>query len=296
MKRRDFIASASAAAGTLLPGARAIAASPCPPPGLSVDGGTSATSPPCVAPSGATAGLDFRGSASTSGTLRFRFLNPLAIYPATYIWKLFPRRQAGYYTTFFWGNDDGRGDLSTFLWDGGGADSYYGAHPYPIGSPSATSHNWEISIEQADFQNGAVEYDRWHTQALRVWRASDGTKHHEFYWDWPSTDPSRMVTRVSAATWGNKLPPVPALTFGDAPWAPSNEILNGVLRGIQVYSNVLTPQDIAGELANPLSTSAGAASIWYLNINPTPSDISDKSGRGHNPAWVGSGRPGLWNG
>jgi hypothetical protein len=294
MKRRDFLAGASAVAGSMLPGTKAMAADPCPPPQLSVEGGTSESSPAC-GPAGASTGLDFRGNASTTATLRFRFTNPLAIYPATYIWKLFPRRQAGYYTTFFWGNDDGNSNLQTFIWDNGKADSYYGAHPYPNPPPSGTSHNWEISVEQDDYQNGAVTYDRWHTQALRVWRASDGTKHHEFFWDWPNTDSSRKVVRVSPATWGNKMPPFPTLTWGDAPWSPSSEILNGVLRGIQIYADVLTPQDIASELASPRSTAAGAASIWYLNINPTPTDITDKSGKGHNPSWVGSERPGLWN-
>src|SRR5690349_12977765 len=61
-------------------------------------------------------GLDFPGSAGVERTMRFRFLNPLPIYPATYLWWARPRRQAGYYTAFFWGNDDGQGDLRTFLW------------------------------------------------------------------------------------------------------------------------------------------------------------------------------------
>jgi hypothetical protein len=50
------------------------------------------------------------------------------------------------------------------------------------------------------------------------------------------------------------------------------------------------------EANSPLSTSAGSASIWYLNLNPRPDDISDKSGRGHHPAWVGNERPRLWTG
>jgi len=296
MKRRDFIAGASAVAGSLVSGTKAIAAIPCPPSQLSVEGGTTSQSTACPASSGPTAGLDFQGNASTTGTVRFRFTNPLAIFPATYLWKFFPRRQAGYFTTFFWGNDDGRGDLNTFLWDNGGADSYYGAHPYPNPPPNGTSHNWEVSVEQADYQNGAVVYDRWYTQALRVWRQADGTKRHEFYWDLPNTDSGHTVIQVSPSNWGNKMPPSPALTFGDAPWNPSNEIMNGVLRGIQVYSDLLSMQDVTAELATPLSTSAGGASIWYLNIDPTPTDISDKSDRGHNPSWVGSERPRLWSG
>jgi hypothetical protein len=226
--------------------------------------------------------------------MRFRFLNPLPIYPATYIWRAFPRQKAGYYTAFFWGNDDGQGTLATFLWKGGNADTYYGAHPYPNPAPSGTNHDWEISVEQSDFVNGGVVYDRWYIQALRVWSDAGG-KHHEFYWDLPNTDAAHKVVETSPITWGNTDPPVPALTWGDAPWNPGNEVWNGILRGIQVYSTDLSVTDIWSEANSPLSTSAGIANIWYLNLNPTPSDITDKSGRGHNPAWVGNERPSLWS-
>lgn len=237
-------------------------------------------------------------------TVRFKFTNPhtsgLPIYGpggngVTYIFKVRPKQQTGYYTTFFWANDDGAGDLTTFVWKGSGeADTYYGMHPYPPGSSSGTSHQWEISIEQNDFLNGTVVYDVWYTQVVRVW--SDGSgKRHEFYWNWPNTDPAHMVTRTSPTTWGETNPPKPALTFGDAPWQPGRELCSCTLRGIQIYSSLLSLADIQNEIASPQSTVAGSASIWYLNLNPTPTDISDKSGRGNNPAWVGNGRPSLWS-
>jgi hypothetical protein len=231
--------------------------------------------------------------------MRFKFVNPhldgLPIYGpngtgVTYIWRAYPRQQPGYYTAFFWGNDDGQGTLDTFLWKSGVADSYYGAHPYPDWSRPG-SHLWEISIEQLDIVNGTVVYDRWYTQALRVWADTNGQKRHEFYWDLPNTDPSHMVVHTAPSSWGNVNPPSPALTWGDAPWAPANEVWNGVLRGIQIYSGLLSVNEVLSEAMSPLSTSAGASKIWYLNMNPTPSDISDKSGRGHHPVWVGSERP-----
>ena len=67
----------------------------------------------------AVTGLDFPGSAAVSTTMRFKFVNPhtngLPIYGpggngVTYIWRAYPRQQAGYYTAFFWGNDDGQGN------------------------------------------------------------------------------------------------------------------------------------------------------------------------------------------
>ncbi|MDR4483823.1 MAG: hypothetical protein R3B95_11525 [Nitrospirales bacterium] len=251
-------------------------------------------------------GLDFpdNDTIDNGDTVRFKWTNPhsngLPIYGTpvtggiTYIWRYYPRQQAGYYTTFFWGNDDGVGDLSTFLWDGGGANSYYGAHPYPNPPPSGTAHDWEISVEQADYTNGTVEYNRWHIQALRVWEDASGNKHHEFYWDLPFTDSGHMVSRTSPSDWGNTNPPSPALTWGDAPWQPGNELGHGIHRGIQIYSDLLSLSEILEEIADPLS-SAKSGDIWYLNLNPTLTDISDKSGNGNDPAWVGALRPTLYS-
>ncbi|MCC7000691.1 MAG: PKD domain-containing protein [Gemmatimonadaceae bacterium] len=253
---------------------------------------------------GPESGLDFPGNVAVQSTMRFKFTDPhLNGLPAygpngsgvTYIWRAFPRQQAGYYTTFFWGNDDGAGNLSTFYWRGGSPDTYYGAHPYPRGSSQSNVHDWEISTDEADFVNGEVVYGRWYTQALRVWSDAAG-KHYEFYWDLPNTDAAHRVVRNSPASYGNINPPAPALTFGDAPWRPGEEVWNGILRGIQIYAGPLSLQEMLNEANTPLSTQAGASAIWYLNSNPTPSDISDKSGRGHNPVWVGAERPTLYTG
>ncbi len=248
-------------------------------------------------------GLDFPGSAAVSSTMRFKFADPqkngLPLYGpdgegVTYIWRAYPRRQAGYYTAFFWGNDDGKGALDTFLWtEDGDADSYYGAHPYPQPRPHGRNHKWEISIERHDYLNGDVEYDRWHVQAFRAWTGWFGN-YHEFYWDLPHTDEAHRVVHRSPRSWGDREPPQPALTWGDAPWAPGNEVWNGVLRGIQIYSTKLSMEDIAQEIEKPLSTEAGARSIWYLNLDPTPEDIADKSGRGNHPVWIGDERADLW--
>jgi hypothetical protein len=225
--------------------------------------------------------------------VRFHFTNPLAIYPATYIWKVNPRQQAGYYTTFFWGNN------GSFLWDRGSSNTYYGAHPYPQPPPDGTTHRWELSVQGGDIlvdannNDTTVQYGRWHTQALRVW--SDGTgKHHEFYWDLPNTN--KVIRWDAGLNYGNVDPPAPVLVWGDAPWAESNEILNGILRGIQVYSALLSVNEILSEVNAPSSSATGASNLWYLNLNPTPTDISDKSGAGHQPVWVGNERPLLWNG
>ena len=33
---------------------------------------------------------------------------------------------------------------------------------------------------------------------------------------------------------------------------------------------------------------------WYINDNPTPTDVTDKSSAGHDPSWANSNRPTLW--
>jgi hypothetical protein len=246
------------------------------------------------------AGLDFPGNGST---VRFRWMNPqnieLPIYGpngrgVTYIWRAYPRQQASYYTTLFWANDDGSCNLSAWFWQNGNINSTYGAHPYPNPPPNGTNHFWEIAIEGQDIVKSTnIVYDRWYTQAFRVWGAPGNVKHHEFYYDLPDT--SKVITyTTNRSNWGDSLPPGPALTVGDAPHNCGAEVYKGVLRGFQFYNNLLSVSDIQNEINSPRSTAAGSAAIWYLNLNPTPSDISDKSGKGHHPSWVGSGRPGLY--
>ena len=256
-------------------------------------GGTSSQSATVVVTAvgdGTVTGLNFPSNGSTSSDIRFRFTgaNLLPMYPATYIWRVNLRQQSGYYTTFFWGPDGS--------FTGG---NYYGAHPYPVGSPTATTHKWELSINGGDFVNDAnghstqLGYGSWKTQAMRV--VDNGSnKVHEFYWDLPDT--SKVIRVTLDRSYGSSPGSNSALTFGDAPWNLGNERLSGLLRGVQLYSAALSVDDIVNEANTPLITSAGNNAIWYINMNPTPTDISDKSGKGHNPAWVSSGRPALWTG
>src|SRR5215831_9838696 len=114
-------------------------------------------------------GLEWPGDGAVRRMLFWH--SPFPIYDATYIFKVYPRRKdasfnSGYYTTFFWGND------GTFIWDGGSANTYYGAHPYPVPPPSGPGQ-WEISVESNDFVTGSeVQWNRWYTQVFRAWRES----------------------------------------------------------------------------------------------------------------------------
>ena len=238
-------------------------------------------------------GLEWPGDGAVRRMLYWH--NPFPIYDATYIFKVYPRKKTSgmyrYYTTFFWGND------GAFSWDGGFPNTYYGGHPYPRPAPAGPGQ-WEISVESRDVTTGVeVDWNRWHTQAFRAWRESSTKTHHEFYYDLPDT--SKVITwNIDDVNWANRNPPIPAIVMGQAPdlngasWGgyPGWEEFNGIIRGIQIYSGLLSISDIQAEINAPKSTAAGQMFIWYLNTDPRPGDVTDKKATGtpHNPSWAGT--------
>ena len=256
-----------------------------------------ALAPPPAAqlPPPQTYGLEWSGDGAVRRMLYWS--NPFPIYDATYVFKVYPRKKTtppspnGYYTTFFWGNN---GD---FAWQGGTGNTYYGAHPYPIPAPFGPGQ-WELVVGGQDWVTGSeVVWDRWYTQAFRAWRESPSVTHHEFYYDLPDLTKVIRVT-ITFPNWATQNPPNPAIVMGQAPnlngesWGgfPGWEEFKGIIRGIQMYSGLLSINDILSEIASPMSTTAGNNLIWYLNLNPRPTDVSDKKGIGtpNNPAWAGT--------
>jgi hypothetical protein len=256
-------------------------------------------------------GLDFasNGTAPADAFIAFQFLNPhqngLPIWGpggqgATYLWRVRPRQQAGYYVTMWWSNN------GSFLWDGGSPNTFYGGHPYPRGGGNTTQvHDWEIATDRGgDFiitragTPKTVVKDRWYLQALRATRNANGTKTLVFWTELPSTADADVIEVTVPANYGEIDPPAPALTFGDSPWYPSfqHERLSGILRGIKIFDRALSDADVLAEAqADAVVTAAGQASIWYLNIDPTPDDLRDRSGANHHPAWADpQHRAGLW--
>jgi hypothetical protein len=230
-----------------------------------------------ITPAKTISGLDFPGNAGVNKTMRFEFTAPLAAFPATYIWRVYPRQQQSYYTAFFWGNN------GSFY----SSNTYYGFHPYPDWD-SERQHFWEIAAPPGgDFVSDThVVYDRWYVQ-VAICKQSGEKTVKEFYWDWPDTT---KVVRHMGEQYED--PPVPGLVVGDAPWNPGHEVWDGILRGFQFYDSDMSPDEIAKEIASP----GTVRNAWYLNLDPTPEDISDKSGNGHHPTWVGNERPALWTG
>jgi hypothetical protein len=260
-------------------------------------------------------GLSFpsNGDAPADAFVAFQFANPqnngLPLWGpsgqgATYMWKYRPRQQNGYYVTFWWSRGDGHFD--------GYNSGFYGGHPYPndgVSVPPLTSvgtHNWEIATWAQDIQqtragsNKRVIKDVWYTQALKVVRNSANSKTLTFYTALPSTANGDVIEyTVTDPGYGETVPPSPMITFGDSPWYPDyqHERLSGVIRHIKIFNIALSEGDILAEAdADTLVTPTGQANVWYMNINPTPDDITDKSGRGHNPVWAGPERAQLWTG
>jgi len=93
-------------------------------------------------------------------------------------------------------------------------------------------------------------------------------------------------------------PPKPALMMGQAAnvgglsWGgyPGWEEFKGVIRGLQFYSGALSVADILNEITVPQSMANGNAKAWYINVDPRPSDVTDKKAGGtpHNPTWDGT--------
>ena len=252
--------------------------------------------------SGPQSGLDFAGNTSfPSATPNTPILvrnnsilggtAPFTIYPATYIWRAYRRVNNNFsqsYRTFLfyakWETTWTQGERPS--------RSYYGFHPWPDRETNM-EHKWEIAgfgddrTATSTAQGVPVVYDRWYLQVATV-ELVGGNEVYTYYFNWPNT-----TTDVVRWTHAQDLPNTdPAIIVGDAPWNRGKEVPNAILNISSTLDAVLTAAQIAQEIASPGSV----RTPWYLNLNPTPSDVSDKSGNGHHPVWNGSGRPGLWTG
>lgn len=197
----------------------------------------------------------------------------------TYVWKVKPESQAGYYTTFFYAN------TAEVAFDSG--NGYYGAQPIPDnGLDTDTNHSWCISTNGLDYptapgtndDNGndlAVIKNVWYTQALVVRLVNTNELELKFYWDLPST--TKTITYTSANDWANQFPPTgtPGIVFGDAPWATVNERLGGVLGPVKVIQTNLSQADVSSEAADmtQMVTTDGQNNRWWFK--PTFDSVDD---------------------
>jgi hypothetical protein len=151
-----------------------------------------------------------------------------------------------------------------------------------------TAPYWEIAADNTDLFTGPAAFGSWPpTQQsgagwyVHVARVSTG-RRYRFHINWPNASPY-----IEHQDSNRPDPANPILLVGDVPWHAGFENYFGLIRGIQIYDVELTDAQVNMEIANPGSF----LRPWYLNLNPTPTDITDKSGAGHHPAWGTTARP-----
>lgn len=240
----------------------------------------------------------------------------------TVIWQYNPHQQAGYYAVAW--------TSGTGSYDGGYA---FGCHPFPAtncttdgadgnastGDAASSAHCWEIagaghaldylvSTANAGATGTTVVKNVWYTQVRRVHLATygpcNGQYQHDYYFDY-SRDTTKVIHHCTPTGELTAPSGTARFYFGGSLWqanSPSSgkndETLAGKLRCVEQYDAALSDADVATEAAtctNSASSTAGIAHLWYANADPIPSDVTDKSGAGHDPSWATANRPTQWD-
>jgi hypothetical protein len=266
-----------------------------------------------------TSGLTFpsNGAANSDIRLVWSGADLLSRTSHTVIWKANYVQQNGYYAVTWHSPNTG-------TWDGGDYSS--GMHPFPcdgtfnsngsaLGGTGSTGavHYQEIAGSGApnDYiaspsspgpqDSFLVTKGVWYTCA-RVIEIVGGTAiRYTFYPD-VDNNPTKFIRQESTLA-SLTSPANPAFYIGASDWTASgntnSETPSGTLRYFKLFSAALSIADIQTEAASNSdapATSAGSAAKWYSNINPTPTDVTDKSSAGHSPAWANANRPTLYTG
>jgi hypothetical protein len=270
-------------------------------------------------------GLDYDGTAPSHRSLQWTSDLP-APYPFTAMFKVYPRSIPAANDRFsaHWF----RGNSGIFQFDVGYCNGYYGWTEYPTPNRSSESKT-EVSAGQgfgsctdrvtrdnsSDPGNDKAAdapyttYDQWYSRAITA-RDAGATYEHKGYVDIEAgVGTSLTVTSHRSSDW--EPPPSDSIFMGqtgdngsgeswggEARWEESNAIL----RGFQFYDAFLSTAEMQSRSA--CDTDACVLAVcasdppcpWYLNMNPTPDDVTDKSGNGNDPGWQGAGRPDLWTG
>ena len=273
------------------------------------------SAPPAITPTGiimasntaanSDVRLNWTGAASVSRTAQ------------TIIWKSNYAQQDGYYAVW-WRLPDAASSFTATEW-------HFGTHPWP-GSTSVNSageatggtgstgtvHQFEIATIGASVDyltspsaaNGGpftVTKGVWQTEAATVEIIGGTTLRHTY---WPNIANPTSFIRQDRTLANLNTATAERVVFGGSPWTANlptsgknEESASGTFRYFKQFSAALSITDITSEAGSELDTavtSAGQASVWYSNINPTPTDVTDKSGSGHDPAWATANRPTLY--
>lgn len=236
----------------------------------------------------------------------------------TAIWRYNPHQQSGYYAVA-WHSPN------THTWDFGAYS--FGTHPFPatdctVGAnggaltgagSGGTLHCHEIAgaggsndwLTTPGVSPGVVVVkEQWYVQVRRVRPMASGPctgqYEHRYIPDYYGNPSFEIVQCGTIGAAGS----TPAFYFGVSDWSTngsggSEETLSGKLRGIQLYDAYLSDAAVSTEAANQLSNTPqsveGIANVWYMNQNPIPSDVTDKSSAGHDPTWGNANRPIQWD-
>jgi hypothetical protein len=148
-----------------------------------------------------------------------------------------------------------------------------------------------------------VEFDVWHTKVLTVEVIGGTTLRHTYYVDF-EIDPTNTIIQeipLSALDLEDTGNPGqffdPGLFFGTPPWINgfnAGESAYGKHYYFKAFNAKLDVADILSECTSQSDsavTAAGIAAQYYSNISPTYTDITDKSGEGHDFVWHTANRP-----
>lgn len=249
------------------------------------------------------------GQAGANIALDWTGANMVPAHSHTAIWKIKHTQQTGYYAVSWHCRAD-----NTFA---GGWD-YIGAHPYPCDGThnsagqalnygsAFTTHYFElVPTGGTDFiasDGGSpllVTKGQWYSQARTVEVINGGTQVRFRFWPDIDGNPGYVIEKVfSVAGDGVALSGAPLkFRIGCSPWTASgstnSECPSGTLRHLLQYSVAKSLAQIQPKLSLTIDDTSDP-DVWYSNLNPTPTDISDKSGKGHHPSWANANRPSLY--
>ena len=240
--------------------------------------------------------LEFPGTSDANRSFRRTVQDGLpAPYPLTVVWQawVLQKSPTWYQTCWFYGARN--------FWSN--TDKYYGCCPYPYPSPPPSGPvRWEIASNGGDWCGDLIEAGRWYTCAFTCWKDASGT-HHRFYYDVPNT--GKLVSDDQGTGYFSSVPSDEEICWGDAQWdhvradppeLGGKEELKGRMRRFKIITARLSVSDLMLEAqSDTLATSAARSNIWYLNANPTPDDIQDKSGKDNHFTWYDPAhKAGLW--
>lgn len=267
--------------------------------------------------------LSFKSNGTTDSDVKFWFDDDTSDMPpqkTTLCIKWSKRRQQTGFYAEWWRMPN----ISATYGDIVG-DTYAGFHPYPCdgtvdtdGTPLGTTgvgvstHYAEVAglpnrdiIGDASLESHASVKGEWVADANYT-EVNGSNIRHRYYPDLFG-DPTFFITVdiAESAYDAETVNTDPHLMFGAPTWTVSgstnDETPAGEHRGIRIFDtsasgtfSLTEMQDeatAAWESTNAPATAKGITGVWYINDDPTPSDITDKSGEGHDPDWGNARRP-----